>query len=175
MFSKLVALSQFFLCCPSSFYVFVPYIGACYRLYTEKFFNTELPEHAAPEILRVDLTATVLYLLSLGINNFVSQIDLPTPASPESILGALTELHALQAIDEFGKLTETLGQRMAELPLAPKLGRFLLISEEVSGCVRVGVWASVRMCVCYRKENSHMIRDTSVSGIFHCLFSNFLP
>lgn len=112
-------------------------LGICYRLYTETFFNREIPEYPTPEILRVDLTGTVLYLLSLGIDNFVSQIDLPTPASSASILGALTELHDLQAIDEFGKLSDPLGQRMAELPLSPKLARFLLVSAEVSDWERV--------------------------------------
>lgn len=121
---------------PISHLLYQPFLifglsGVCYRLYTEKMFKTELPKFSPPEILRTDLTSTILYLLSLGIDNLVSQIELPTPASSDGILAALSTLHALQAVDEFGRLTAPLGQRMAELPLSPQLARFLLMSTEV--------------------------------------------
>lgn len=90
-----------------------------------------MPQYTTPEILRSDLTSTVLYLLALGVDNFVSQIEFPTPPASENVVAALSELYALEAINEFGRLTTPLGQRMAELPIAPKLARFLLLSTQV--------------------------------------------
>lgn len=91
-----------------------------------------MPTYPIPEILRSDLTYTLLYLLSLNITNFVTQVDFPTPVSSVLILEALTNLYALQAIDDKGMLT-VMGERMAELFLEPKYSRFLLLSSiEVS-------------------------------------------
>lgn len=95
-------------------------------------FNLDFPDFSTPEIFRSDLSSTILFLLSIGIDNFLTQMELPSPASTDNILAALSELYALQAIDEFGKLTIPFGKRMSELPLSPKLSRFLLISNEVS-------------------------------------------
>jgi len=41
--------------------------GKCFRLYTEKSFNTELQEQTYPEILRSELSAVFLTLLKLGV------------------------------------------------------------------------------------------------------------
>ena len=41
--------------------------GKCYRLYTEQTFKEELIENTYPEILRSNLSATVLQLKRLGI------------------------------------------------------------------------------------------------------------
>jgi len=55
------------------------------------------------------------------------------PPSPEALARALELLHALGAIDAEGALTEPLGLRMAEFPVAPQLARMLLGSFE-HGC-----------------------------------------
>jgi pre-mRNA-splicing factor ATP-dependent RNA helicase DHX15/PRP43 len=41
--------------------------GKCFRLYTEKDFMKELEEQTHPEILRSNLSSTVLELMKLGI------------------------------------------------------------------------------------------------------------
>lgn len=41
--------------------------GKCFRLYTEQTFKEELIENTYPEILRSNLSATVLQLKRLGI------------------------------------------------------------------------------------------------------------
>lgn len=105
--------------------------GVCYRLYTEKFYKTSMHLYSIPELLRVNLTDVVLYILSLGVDNFVSQMDLPTPVSSESLIVALADLHALEAIDDLGRLTDFYGKRMAELlPLDPMVSRFVLYSTK---------------------------------------------
>lgn len=108
--------------------------GVCYRLYTQDFYKSSMQPCSIPELLRVNLAAIVLYLLSLGVNNFVTQMDLPTPVSSEALISALKDLYALEAIDQLGRLTEPFGQRMAELlPLDPMTSRFVLYSARVSG------------------------------------------
>ena len=41
--------------------------GKCFRLYTERYFVRELEDQTHPEILRGDLSTTVLQLLKLGV------------------------------------------------------------------------------------------------------------
>jgi len=45
--------------------------GKCFRLYTEKSFNTLLIKQTYPEILRAQMSSTVLQLLKLGIDDLV--------------------------------------------------------------------------------------------------------
>ena len=55
--------------------------GKCFRLYTEKSYNTELMENTYPEILRSNLASTVLTLKKLKINDLV-HFDLMDPPAP---------------------------------------------------------------------------------------------
>jgi pre-mRNA-splicing factor ATP-dependent RNA helicase DHX15/PRP43 len=50
---------------------FLPYLGKCFRLYTEKDYIKELEEQTYPEILRSNLANTVLELVKLGITDLV--------------------------------------------------------------------------------------------------------
>lgn len=43
--------------------------GKCIRLYSEQFYEEQMPNQTMPEILRVNLTSTVLTLKSLGIDD----------------------------------------------------------------------------------------------------------
>lgn len=45
--------------------------GKCFRLYTEESFNKDLQEQTYPEILRSNLSNTVLQLKKLGIEDLV--------------------------------------------------------------------------------------------------------
>jgi len=45
--------------------------GKCFRLYTEKAFNSEMQENTYPEILRSNLGSVVLQLKKLGIDDLV--------------------------------------------------------------------------------------------------------
>ena len=43
--------------------------GKCIRLYTEEFYNQQLPNATLPEIKRVNLTSTILTLKQMHIND----------------------------------------------------------------------------------------------------------
>ncbi|TYJ54362.1 hypothetical protein B9479_005028 [Cryptococcus floricola] len=105
--------------------------GKCFRLYTERDFVKELEEQTHPEILRSNLSNTVLELIKLGIKDLVHFDYMDAPA-PETIMRALELLHYLAALDDEGNLTP-LGAIMAEFPLDPQLAKMLIVSPEF-GC-----------------------------------------
>ncbi|KAF4586654.1 DEAH-box ATP-dependent RNA helicase prp43 [Pleurotus pulmonarius] len=102
--------------------------GKCFRLYTERDFWSQLEEQTYPEILRSNLSSTVLQLVKLGIKDLVRFEYLDMPA-PESLMRALELLNFLEAIDDNGDLTP-LGSKIAELPLDPQLAKLLIVSPE---------------------------------------------
>ncbi|KAH0580335.1 DEAH-box ATP-dependent RNA helicase prp43, variant 2 [Termitomyces sp. 'cryptogamus'] len=102
--------------------------GKCFRLYTEKDFMGELEEQTHPEILRSNLSNTVLELVKLGIKDLVHFDYVDAPA-PETLMRALELLNYLAALDDEGNLTP-LGAIMAEFPLDPQLAKMLIVSPE---------------------------------------------
>ncbi|KAF5350916.1 hypothetical protein D9758_010496 [Tetrapyrgos nigripes] len=102
--------------------------GKCFRLYTEKDFMNELEEQTHPEILRCNLSNTVLELVKLGIKDLV-RFDYVDAPAPETLMRALELLNYLAALDDDGNLTP-LGSIMAEFPLDPQLAKMLIVSPE---------------------------------------------
>ncbi|KAG6840945.1 DEAH-box ATP-dependent RNA helicase prp43 [Blastosporella zonata] len=102
--------------------------GKCFRLYTEKDFMSELEEQTHPEILRSNLSNTVLELVKLGIKDLV-RFDYVDAPAPETLMRALELLNFLSALDDEGNLT-ALGAIMAEFPLDPQLAKMLIVSPE---------------------------------------------
>ncbi|KAL1955165.1 hypothetical protein VTO42DRAFT_8980 [Malbranchea cinnamomea] len=102
--------------------------GKCFRLYTEAAFKKELIEQTYPEILRSNLSATVLDLKKLGIDDLV-HFDLMDPPAPETLMRALEELNYLACLDDEGNLT-ALGRLASEFPLDPALAVMLISSPE---------------------------------------------
>lgn len=102
--------------------------GKCFRLYTEGAFKKELIEQTYPEILRSNLSATVLELKKLGVDDLV-HFDLMDPPAPETLMRALEELNYLACLDDDGELTQ-LGRLAAEFPLDPALAVMLISSPE---------------------------------------------
>lgn len=111
--------------------------GKCFRLYTPETFNTELPESTYPEIIRSNLSAVVLQLKTLGVEDLV-HFDFMEPPSPESMMRALEMLHFLGAVDDECDLTEA-GRQMAALPIDPHLGRTLTASAHL-GCLQEAIY-----------------------------------
>jgi pre-mRNA-splicing factor ATP-dependent RNA helicase DHX15/PRP43 len=101
--------------------------GKCYRLYTEETYRNELQETAYPEILRSNLTSTVLTLRVMGIENLVN-FDFMDPPVPETMMRALEILNYLGALDDEGEVTQT-GVMMVEFPLGPELSKILITSQ----------------------------------------------
>ncbi|KAE8149133.1 P-loop containing nucleoside triphosphate hydrolase protein [Aspergillus avenaceus] len=102
--------------------------GKCFRLYTETAFKKELIDQTYPEILRSNLSSTVLELKKLGIDDLV-HFDLMDPPAPETLMRALEELNYLACLDDDGNLTQ-LGRLASEFPLDPALAVMLISSPE---------------------------------------------
>ena len=102
--------------------------GKCFRLYTEAAFKKELIETTYPEILRSNLSSTVLDLKKLGIDDLV-HFDLMDPPAPETLMRALEELNYLACLNDDGDLTP-LGRLASEFPLDPTLAVMLITSPE---------------------------------------------
>ncbi|KAL6942530.1 DEAH-box ATP-dependent RNA helicase prp43 [Hanseniaspora vineae] len=100
--------------------------GKCFRLYTEDAFKKELIEQSYPEILRSNLSSTVLELKKLGIDDLV-HFDFMDPPAPETMMRALEELNYLKCLDDEGNLT-ALGRLASIYPLDPMLAVMLIRS-----------------------------------------------
>lgn len=105
--------------------------GICYRLYTKNAYLKEMPANTTPEILRQNLSHTILMLKAMGIENILEFGFMDRPKE-DSMLKALEELYILEALDEDGKLTET-GRCMAYFAVEPMLSKTLIKSFEF-GC-----------------------------------------
>ncbi|OAA39648.1 Helicase-associated domain protein [Metarhizium rileyi] len=101
--------------------------GKCFRLYTEKAFDT-LQETDLPEILRNDVLGAVLTMKARGIQDVLSFPLMDTPET-EAIEKALLNLHYLGAVSDDGCITSA-GEKMARLPIPPSLGAVLLTAEK---------------------------------------------
>ncbi|KKA25208.1 ATP-dependent RNA helicase (Hrh1) [Rasamsonia emersonii CBS 393.64] len=101
--------------------------GQCYRLYTEKDYLA-LDDANTPEILRCDLSQSILTMKARGVDDIMNFPFLTRPPR-EALEKALLQLLNIQALDETGKISE-LGLQIAKLPLTPPLGRVLLSAAE---------------------------------------------
>ena len=105
--------------------------GNCYRLYTEKTFES-LAVATTPEILRSDLSTVCLQMKAMGIPEEISRfpfVDRPDPALAARAERLLVRLGALSKPDK--SLTD-LGREMAALPVHPIWARLLLMSGNFS-------------------------------------------
>ena len=105
--------------------------GVCFWLYSEQDFVGR-PEFTDPEIRRTNLAAVVLRMLELGLGE-VDRFPFIDPPDPKVVRDGYRLLEELGAVSARGKLT-ALGQRLARLPVDPRLGRMLLAANE-QGCL----------------------------------------
>ena len=104
--------------------------GKCYRLYTRRFYERDMPAAAVPEVQRTSLLGTVLFLKALPLSIDVLAFDyLDSPARP-AMEDALRQLCVLDGIDGNGAITDV-GRAMARLPLDPSLARVLLAASRL--------------------------------------------
>jgi ATP-dependent helicase HrpB len=103
--------------------------GLCLRLFTKYDFDHR-PAFDIPELLRSDLSKSLLDLLSLSVKDMDSFPWFLKP-SPTALEAAHLLLTRLGAQTPRGDLTET-GRRMARMPLPPRLAKFLLQVEELA-------------------------------------------
>ncbi|MGO1959448.1 MAG: ATP-dependent RNA helicase HrpA [Yaniella sp.] len=124
--------------------------GIAIRLYSEEDFEAR-PEFTDPEILRTSLASVILHMASTNIITTATELeDFPFLQPPEhkqitdgvtllTELGALNSGNPTRVRGRGGKwVTRTfkagtitpVGRRLARLPVAPRLARMILASEE---------------------------------------------
>jgi ATP-dependent helicase HrpA len=105
--------------------------GIAIRLYSEEDF-TRRPEYTEPEILRTNLAAVILQMISLGLGD-IAAFPFLTPPDSRGIkdgLDLLAELGAVApgTVGGVSKLTRV-GQQLAQLPIDPRFGRMVIESK----------------------------------------------
>lgn len=105
--------------------------GRCIRLWSQTDHEAR-PLREVPEIKRVDLSETILLLLSSG---WGEAANFPWYEKPDdkALQRALTVLADLGAVDAQGRLTD-LGRRMSVFPAHPRYARMLLAAGDLD-CV----------------------------------------
>jgi ATP-dependent helicase HrpA len=115
--------------------------GIAIRLYSEEDF-TRRPEYTEPEILRTNLAAVILQMISLGLGE-IAAFPFLTPPDSRGIKDGLDLLNELGAIDsrpsgrasqaDAGKDTNArltrVGQQLAKLPIDPRFARMVVESK----------------------------------------------
>ncbi len=122
--------------------------GIAIRLYSEEDFESR-PQFTDPEILRTNLAAVILQMTAMGVARGPKDVEnFPFVEPPDSRaindgvtllreLGALSSPKAADAGDNgrsSGGLT-AVGQKLAQLPVDPRLGR-MIVEAGKRGCVR---------------------------------------
>lgn len=103
--------------------------GHTYRLYSSALFESDFPQFAPPEILRMPVESVVLSMKSMGIDNIVN-FPFPTAPTKTSLRKAEKLLRYLDAIDDDQRVTD-FGRQMSLLPLSPRFAKIVLIGNQL--------------------------------------------
>jgi ATP-dependent helicase HrpA len=112
--------------------------GIAIRLYSEQDFEKR-PEFTEPEILRTNLAAVILQMISLGLGD-IHAFPFLQPPDSRGVKDGLDLLRELGAITvstsstREAKITR-IGKQLSSLPIDPRLGRMVLESK-VHGTTR---------------------------------------
>lgn len=104
------------------------YPGVCYRLWN-KLDEGSMPGHDIPEILRAELSESLLFLSAQGVSDFNSFSWFEKPA-PLPLNKAIENLQGLGAIDDKNQITD-LGRKILQWPLPPRLAKLMLTAIEL--------------------------------------------
>ena len=119
--------------------------GVCIRLYSEEDFAGR-PLFTEPEILRTNLASVILQMAAAELGDIASFpfVEPPDRSQVSDGLRLLAELGAIRGDERDGsrphrvegavRLTKV-GQRLAAIPVDPRMGRMLLAAER-QGCLR---------------------------------------
>src|SRR4051794_4454672 len=100
--------------------------GIAIRLYSEEDYESR-PLFTDPEILRTNLASVILQMTSLRLGD-IGRFPFVDPPDRRHVTDGIQLLEELNAIRAEGRLTKT-GQRLARLPIDPRLGRMILEAE----------------------------------------------
>ena len=113
--------------------------GVCIRLYEEQDF-LQRPKFTEPEILRSSLAAVILRMKSLHLTD-VETFPFIEPPLARAIADGYQLLQELGAVDDLNQLTP-LGNKLAKLPLDPRVGRMILAALDNACLTEVLIVAS---------------------------------
>ncbi|MGO3328164.1 ATP-dependent RNA helicase HrpA [Gordonia sp. (in: high G+C Gram-positive bacteria)] len=109
--------------------------GICIRLYSEDDFDAR-PEYTDPEILRSNLAAVILSMLSLKLGD-ITEFPFVQPPEPRAVrdgMALLSELGAVTDTDSAVARLTAVGTTLSRLPVDPRLGRMLVAGHD-NGCL----------------------------------------
>jgi ATP-dependent helicase HrpA len=101
--------------------------GIAIRLYSEEDFLGR-PEFTEPEILRTNLAAVILQMISLGLGDIAAFPFLQPPDS-RGIKDGLDLLGELGAVEPSARIT-SIGRQLTQLPVDPRLARMIVESKK---------------------------------------------
>lgn len=107
--------------------------GTCYRLWS-KADELAFQAHDIPEVQRVDLSESLLFLSSQGVHNYQNFSWYEKPSSV-SIQSSLLTLKTLGAVDSENRLTDV-GENLLRFPLPLRLAKMILKSLELQ-CLKM--------------------------------------
>ena len=113
--------------------------GICIRLYSEDEFAGR-PRFTDPEILRSSLAGVILRMKSLNLGA-VDEFPFVEPPPRKAIADGYALLAELGAVDDDLNLT-ALGEKLARLPLDPRVGRMILEARDRQALAEVLVIAA---------------------------------
>jgi ATP-dependent helicase HrpA len=110
--------------------------GICIRLYSYEDYQAR-PEFTEPEIMRTNLSAVILQMISLNLGD-IEEFPFIEPPEEKMIRDGKTVLHEVNALDKSGKLTEV-GKQLAKFPTDPKLARMLIAAAHEHCLMEVSI------------------------------------
>src|SRR5512146_704534 len=115
--------------------------GVCFRLYEEQDHALR-PAYTDPEILRVGLAGAILQMKALGLGPIEAFpfLDPPPKRAVDEGYRVLEELGAIT--DEAEPRLTTIGERLARLPVDPRIGRMILAGDQEGALREVLIIAS---------------------------------
>lgn len=113
--------------------------GVCIRLYSEEEYAARQP-FDTPEILRSNLSETILKLLAMGIKDVPNFPFIEAP-SLRAFSEGIDTLQEVGALDRQKNLTP-MGRLMARLPLDPRISRMILEAKVLNALKEVVILAA---------------------------------
>ena len=102
--------------------------GIAIRLYSEEDFLRR-PEYTEPEILRTNLAAVILQMISLGLGD-IQAFPFLQPPDSRGIKDGLELLAELGAVETKTSRITPIGRQLTQLPVDPRLGRMIVESKK---------------------------------------------
>ncbi|MBM7831495.1 ATP-dependent helicase HrpA [Agromyces cerinus] len=107
--------------------------GIAIRLYSEEDFARR-PEFTEPEVLRTNLAAVILQMISLGLGD-IEAFPFLTPPDARGVKDGVELLRELGAVEAgsgaaAGNRLTKVGRALAKLPIEPRFGRMVVESKQ---------------------------------------------